>query len=241
MEIIGRSTWGARAPRNRNTTTWAHRTEFVVHYSDGPTSQTPRNIQNFHMDTRGWSDIAYNFLVDKTGKIYEGRGWLTVGAHATGHNTSGVGVCFIGLSGDATPAALASIRDLYDAACGHAGRTLLKRGHGQLSQNSTDCPGHQLLTWVKAGMSRPGTVPLEHVVPSGAPLLRLGDAGSAVRNLQDALNYALGLTLSEDGDFGEKTKAAVVLLQQGAKLDDDGIYGPASAQVLRTKVETKNG
>lgn len=241
MEIISRSKWGARAPKNRTMTTWAQRTEVVVHYSEGPVTQTPRSIQDFHMNSRGWSDVAYNFMVDSKGKIYEGRGWLVVGAHATGHNTSGIGICFIGRNGNATPEALASIRWLYDTACGHAGRSLVKKGHGQLSGNNTDCPGQQLLSWVKAGMPRPAGIPPEHVVPNGAPPLRMGDDSVSVRQLQDSLNYVLGSTLTEDGDFGAKTKAAVIQLQKSAKLLEDGIYGPASARALQTEVEAKNG
>ena len=104
MDIISREEWGARAPRSRSTVSWGDRTEFIVHYSEGPTTQSVRSIQNFHMDTRGWSDIGYNFLVDVQGRIYEGRGWLTVGAHAPGHNASGIGVCMIGRDGEATSA-----------------------------------------------------------------------------------------------------------------------------------------
>lgn len=154
MKIISRAGWGARTPRSRTTTTWAKRKEFIVHYSDGPTTQTPRQIQNFHMDDRDhlWSDIGYNFLVTRDGTIYEGRGWLVIGAQAHEHNTSGIGVCFIGRDGDATDAARDSLRALYDLACTKAGRALLQRGHGQLSGNSTDCPGKQLLAWVRDGM-----------------------------------------------------------------------------------------
>jgi hypothetical protein len=152
VDIISRREWGARAPRSRSTTTWSRRTEFVVHYSAGPTSQTPKQIQAFHMNSNGWSDIGYNFLVDTRGRIYEGRGWLVVGAHADGHNTSGIGVCFIGRNGDATAAAKRSIRALYDEARRRKGRALAKRGHGQLPGQATACPGTQLLNWVKAGM-----------------------------------------------------------------------------------------
>jgi hypothetical protein len=154
MKIISRTGWRARAPRSRITTTWAKRTEFVVHYSQGPPTQTVRKIQDFHMDDpeHRWTDIGYNFLVDQDGTVYEGRGWLVIGAQAHKHNTTGIGVCFIGRDGDVTAAAKASIRNLYDMACAKAGRTLLQRGHGQLSGNSTDCPGKQLLAWVRAGM-----------------------------------------------------------------------------------------
>lgn len=58
MNITTRAQWGARKPKSRSTTTWAARREFIVHYSEGPTSQTVRQIQNFHMDGRGWSDIG---------------------------------------------------------------------------------------------------------------------------------------------------------------------------------------
>jgi hypothetical protein len=168
MDIVSRKEWGARAPENRITTTWSRRTEFVVHHSEGPTNATIRSIQDFHMGpARGWSDIAYSFLVRDDGTIYEGRGWLTVGAHATGHNTSGIGVCYIGQNAP-TEAAKRSIRALYDYACEHAGHQLLKRGHGQLSQNSTDCPGSALLAWVKAGMTVEAA-PKPPAVPATAP------------------------------------------------------------------------
>lgn len=150
MNIISRKEWGARAPRSRSTVNWGARTEFIVHYSEGPTTQSVRSIQNFHMDTRGWSDIGYNFLVDVQGRIYEGRGWLTVGAHAPDHNASGIGVCMIGRDGDATPAAKASIRAVYDEACRRAGRNLAKLGHRDVY--ATSCPGDQLYAWVRAGM-----------------------------------------------------------------------------------------
>jgi hypothetical protein len=156
VDIISRKEWGARAPRSRSTVSWGTRTEFVVHYSEGPTTQTVRSIQDFHMGpSRGWADVGYNFLVDVHGRIYEGRGWLTVGAHAPDHNSSGIGVCMIGRDGDATPAALRSIRWLYDEAVRRKGHGLKKLGHRDVY--STSCPGEQLYKWVRAGMPAPKT------------------------------------------------------------------------------------
>lgn len=150
MDIISRGQWGARDPRNRSTVSWAQRREVVVHYSEGPTNQSVRSIQNFHMDGRNWADIGYNFLVDTEGRIYEGRGWLVVGAHAPDHNTSGIGVCMIGRNGDSTPAAKRAIRWLYDEAARRAGRSLKKLGHRDVFP--TSCPGDELYAWVRAGM-----------------------------------------------------------------------------------------
>src|SRR5699024_8860251 len=64
VAIRSRSSWGARAPRSRNTTSWGSRDEVTLHYSYGPESQTVRSIQDHHMDGNGWADIGYNFLVD---------------------------------------------------------------------------------------------------------------------------------------------------------------------------------
>ena len=156
VTIIRRASWGARAPRSRSTVAWSRRTGFTVHYSAGPTSQTPRQIQNFHMDSNGWADIGYNFLVDRSGKIYEGRGWTVAGAHAAPHNTTHIGVCFIGRDGDATPAAKNAIRSLYDEANRRSGRPLARTWHGGLYGNSTECPGADLRSWVRAGMPAGG-------------------------------------------------------------------------------------
>lgn len=226
MNIITRTEWGARLPRSRATTTWAQRTEFVVHYSEGPTSRTPRQIQNFHMDDRGWPDVGYNFLVDVKGRIYEGRGWLVVGAHAKGHNTTGVGVCFIGRDGDATDTAKTSIRALYDAACDKAGRQLLKRGHGQLSGNSTDCPGKQLLTWVKAGMPHLGGVMT--APPWPGRILKVADPmmhGPDVLAFQREMRR-LRWTIAADTFYGPLTAETCRDFQRAHDLVVDGEVGP---------------
>jgi peptidoglycan recognition protein len=55
-----------------------------------------QGFQDYHMDSNGWSDIGYNFLVGGDGNIYEGRGWERVGAHAPGYNSNSMGICFIG-------------------------------------------------------------------------------------------------------------------------------------------------
>lgn len=55
-----------------------------------------RYIQNFHIESQGWDDIGYNFLVGGDGAAYIGRGWDKQGAHTKGFNTKSIGIAFIG-------------------------------------------------------------------------------------------------------------------------------------------------
>jgi flagellar hook assembly protein FlgD len=88
----------------------------VVHHTAGTNDYTPaqsaaivRGIQLYHVQGNGWNDIGYNFLVDRFGTIYEGRGGgvtrNVIGAHAEGFNTGTVGVSLIGNFTSAQPTA----------------------------------------------------------------------------------------------------------------------------------------
>ncbi|PZG06287.1 N-acetylmuramoyl-L-alanine amidase [Micromonospora craterilacus] len=167
MNIIGRAGWGARAPRSVTSVPWSKRERVDVHYSAGPPTQTVRQIQNFHMDNRDWSDIGYNFAVDVGGRIYECRGWTVLGAHIAGHNTGGIGIVFIGRDQDVTTAAMRSIRWLCDEADRKAGRRLKRDGHRDLA--ATACPGDRLHRWVHTGMPVDEPVKPSPSPPAGRP------------------------------------------------------------------------
>jgi hypothetical protein len=106
--IIRRSQWGADESIVRAAPDYADRVRFaVVHHTAGTNSYTAaqsaaivRGIQRYHVLANGWNDIGYNFLVDKYGQIFEGRGGgidrNVVGAHAQGFNTGSTGVSLLG-------------------------------------------------------------------------------------------------------------------------------------------------
>ncbi|QCW80528.1 N-acetylmuramoyl-L-alanine amidase [Streptomyces sp. S6] len=230
LNIISRGSWGARAPKSVVKVPASERRGFVVHYSAGPSSQTVRQIQNYHMDSNGWSDIGYNFLVDTAGRIYEGRGWNNEGAHTSGYNRSHIAVCFIGRDGDATKAAKVSIRSLYEKANTVFGRTLSKTYHSALG--STSCPGNDLRSWVSSGMPVDGWSDIGDGDGGGG-----GGGTGGVRSVasqQKAVN-SLGYTppLDVDGITGPKTVAGVKWLQAKVGVTADGIWGPDTEAAYR--------
>jgi hypothetical protein len=157
VDIIARAQWNARAPKSSPVRVDpSRRVYYVVHHSGAPATQTVRAIQDWCMDGRDFSDIDYNFLVRATtGEIYEGRGWDVVGAHTTGYNTTGVGVCVIG-NDEISDAAKRSVRWLYEQYNKRCRKTLTVRGHRQLATTGTTCPGDTIYAWVTAGMPAPG-------------------------------------------------------------------------------------
>jgi len=72
-----------------------------------------------------------------------------------------------------------------------------------------------------------------HTYNFGFIALKLGSKGTAVKELQRFLNDKMNLALTADGNFGTKTRAAVILFQKTNKLIPDGIVG------TKTKGEMK--
>jgi hypothetical protein len=114
--VISRAEWGAPAQTCRPDVA-SGLVGAVVHHTAGSNGygsvaeamQQLRNDAAYHIQSRGWCDIGYNFVVDKWGNIYEGRaGSMTeavVGVHAGGFNTGTVGVSMLGTYDAAPPLA----------------------------------------------------------------------------------------------------------------------------------------
>jgi photosystem II stability/assembly factor-like uncharacterized protein len=119
-----RPTWGARPPAKPieyGTTTLlgvVHHTVSSNAYASADVPAILRSIQAYHLDVQGWDDIGYQFLVDRYGRLWEGRhGGIdlpVVGAHAKGFNTDTFGVSGIGeFTAESAPATMVSaIADL---------------------------------------------------------------------------------------------------------------------------------
>jgi N-acetylmuramoyl-L-alanine amidase len=112
--ILTRAQWGADESLRNGFAGYGEtiKAGFVHHTtgeSDYTSAEVPgmiRAIYAYHTLTLGWSDIGYNFLVDRFGRLHEGRwGGLdrpVIGAHTGGFNTNTVGVAALG-DHEATP------------------------------------------------------------------------------------------------------------------------------------------
>jgi N-acetylmuramoyl-L-alanine amidase-like protein len=106
--IISRARWGAdeslrdHAPEYSDTVkaAFVHHTVQSNSYSPSESAALVRADYLYHVRGRGWNDIGYNFLVDRYGRVFEGRyGGVTravLGAHAGGFNTNTTGVSLLG-------------------------------------------------------------------------------------------------------------------------------------------------
>ena len=176
--VYTRAQWGAdealrgRGPstparsRRASCTTPRHRTA-----TPRPTCRRIiRGIYAYHVKGNGWCDIGYNFLVDKFGRIWEGRyGGMdkhVIGAHTGGFNSQSFAMSALGTFNTTTPpsAMLTAYNRLYawkaqpaprrplgstvmTDADGYPTRTYRNiSGHRDYNDgsNNTECPGDAL-------------------------------------------------------------------------------------------------
>jgi hypothetical protein len=106
--IYSRRQWGAdESIRGKSSLHYGdvhagfvHHTVNANGYSRAEVPGILRSIYAYHVKSRGWSDIGYNYLVDRFGRIWEGRyGGVdrpVVGAHTLGYNDDSFAASAIG-------------------------------------------------------------------------------------------------------------------------------------------------
>ncbi|MFD7311054.1 peptidoglycan-binding protein [Promicromonospora sp. NPDC059942] len=168
MKFVSRAEWGARQGDVDAAEPGFGWKGVVVHHvgQDAPSighsgcAAYMRSIQNEHINSGAYGDIAYNLAVCLHGYVFEGRGLGKVSG-ANGTETPGANydyfavLGFLGLEGASQPTA-AMIEGFKDAIAycrrsGNAGLRIL--GHRDV--RSTQCPGN-LYPLVENGSLEPG-------------------------------------------------------------------------------------
>ena len=69
-------------------------THLVIHHPGDWGHKTPSSIEEMHLEGGAYADLAYHFLIDRNGEIYEGRSLTFKGSHVAGANSNKIGICF---------------------------------------------------------------------------------------------------------------------------------------------------
>jgi hypothetical protein len=170
VEYLPRSAWNARPPNGGPGNLTASRVEgAVIHWpgtgstsvihSKAAVASALRGWQDYHMDTRGWSDIAYQIAVDQAGRAWTLRGLRTQsGANGDADVNERYGAILLVLVTGEQPSAamkattrgvIADFRRIFP-------RGTAIRPHSAVRPEPTDCPGDPARAAIARGEFTPG-------------------------------------------------------------------------------------
>jgi len=185
MGYYPRSAWGARYGNGNAMAVPV--SETYIHHTAGPAPRDEaahmRELEAFHVNTRGWSGIAYSEVVFPSGNVYEGRGLGRTGAHTLDHNSISHAWCFVGNfeNDQPTDGALRACAGRIRWAMGNGfvrpGSPI--RGHRDVNQ--TACPGRNLYARLPEIRSFVASGAAPSPAPPPPPLEEL-DMGAVIQN-----------------------------------------------------------
>jgi uncharacterized lipoprotein YddW (UPF0748 family) len=135
-------------------------THLIIHHSYIPGNDVTdfpaaiRSMWNYHVNTQGWSDVGYNWFIDRNGVLYQGRAWIGTnenvqGSHFCGKNGNTMGVCVIGDYTSVAPSA-AAVTKLVEILAYRASTRdidpLASRLHSNSGQTFNTIVGHRILS-----------------------------------------------------------------------------------------------
>ncbi len=156
IPVICKEAWGALPVAGEFVT---HEIEYItVHHtavvlaSNADAPGRVRQHQQFHQ-SRGWPDLAYHFIIDAAGNVYEGRPIETVGDTGTDYDPTGH--LLICCEGDFNQQEISSeqyarlVQMVAWGAAEYAIDPATVQGHRDLA--ATSCPGDNLYPLIAAG------------------------------------------------------------------------------------------
>lgn len=159
VAAISRTNWGARTANASRMKAMGTIQYITIHHEGNPkpnvdstpaqVAQTLRNIQQAHAARMSAGDIGYHYVVDRGGRVWEGRSLRYQGAHVSKYNPHNIGIMLLGNFDLQTPTSqqMQTLQQLSRALAGGYGipgsRVMC---HGELA--STRCPGQNLRVYM---------------------------------------------------------------------------------------------
>lgn len=161
QRFYSRDDWHAAKPQPTMSQTLNSVTEVFIHHSDDTNAEVVNSLpvqktamqrtQQFHMKTRGWSDIAYHFVVFQEygsiplARVFAGRALSAVPAAQLDHNVGTLAICVYG--NFETDLVKPSTRFAIEETINHARKLGMHNLHklgGHRDVVATSCPGKNL-------------------------------------------------------------------------------------------------
>jgi len=153
IQALSRSSWAARGPvmarlnpmNGVNRITVHHEGWTPVWFTDkNTTAKRLDQIRRNHVD-KGWADIGYHYIVDRAGRVWEGRNTRYQGAHVHEQNEHNIGVLVLGNFDTQRPsdAQMNALAKLLHELMGFY-NVPLSRVYTHRELNSSTCPGRYL-------------------------------------------------------------------------------------------------
>ncbi|MCF2871188.1 N-acetylmuramoyl-L-alanine amidase [Octadecabacter sp. G9-8] len=195
--------------------------------SDHANHDNVATMDRWHRE-RGWSGVGYHLFIRKDGTLEAGRDLERAPAAQSGHNRGSIAICLHGLKLEKfTTAQFDTLKSLSVQINNAYSGAVTFHGHREVAAKA--CPVFEykdvlaLNEFGQLGLTGANTKPLIAATSStdsnNMPVLRRGDRGSAVAQLQRLL------MIKDDGIFGPKSDAEVRDFQTTQGLVRDGVVG----------------
>ncbi|HEY5248580.1 MAG TPA: peptidoglycan-binding domain-containing protein [Dermatophilaceae bacterium] len=256
--IYTRAQWGANESLRRTGPSYGKIQVGFVHHTDSANNYIAadvpamiRGMYAYHVQTLGWNDIGYNFLVDRFGRTWEGRyGGMdrpVAGAQTLNYNSVSMGVSAIGnFDIAAVPQAMTDAFKRVFAwkfslngvpANGTSPVTAygkyLQRVSGHRDAFSTACPGRYL--YAKLPEIRAGAAAIMGAKPPTRkpPVVKRPAVKPHVVKAPATPWAVTSYTAYKGAVLRQGSRgSAVVALQRGLRVTPDGDFGPRTRAAL---------
>lgn len=165
LTLVRRSEWSGFQPNTRRLREAVGFTRLTIHHEGNAvnveTAEEPiryhlNGILEAHLERR-YGDLAYHFVLDYAGRIWEGRSLLHQGAHVSGQNDDNIGVMLLGNFEEQDPSA-AQVRALDKLVAILRKQYGIPRASvfGHCDIGASACPGRRLYEPYVVTLREPG-------------------------------------------------------------------------------------